>query len=73
MQKVETPGLGIAVIDHALHDGITTSDVCERLKQLNIPFVVYSGFNHISGACADGKLVHKPATPEMLLGSVTAS
>ena len=73
MKLVETPGLTGAVIDHSLQDGLTTSDVCERLNELSIPFVVHSGFDKINGACAKGELVQKPATPGMLLSSLTAT
>jgi CheY-like chemotaxis protein len=73
MQKVETENLSAAVIDHALRDGLTTSDVCERLNELNIPFVVYSGFSEIKGECAKGELVTKPATPEMLLTALNGA
>jgi DNA-binding response OmpR family regulator len=62
--------LTAAVIDHAMHDGVTTSDVCAALKERDIPFIVYSGFTKVEGACADGELVHKPATPTMLLASL---
>ena len=62
--------LTAAVIDHAMHDGVTTSDVCTALKERDIPFIVYSGFTKLEGACADGELVHKPATPTMLLASL---
>jgi DNA-binding response OmpR family regulator len=62
--------LTAAVIDHAMHDGVTTSDVCAALKERDIPFIVYSGFTKLEGACADGELVHKPATPTMLLASL---
>ena len=41
--KAELPNLTAAVIDHALHDGLTTSDVCAKLKERNVPFIVYSG------------------------------
>src|SRR5689334_6680938 len=67
LEKAELPNLTAAVIDHALHDGLTTSDVCAKLKDRNVPFIVYSGFNKLEGACASGELVHKPATPQMLL------
>jgi DNA-binding response OmpR family regulator len=73
MKLVETHGLTAAVIDHALRDGLTTSDVCERLNELSVPFVVYSGFGEITGACAAGELVQKPASPGMLLSSLTAA
>jgi DNA-binding response OmpR family regulator len=70
MTHAETADLTAAVIDHALHDGITTSDVCAKLTERKIPFIVYSGFNHLEGACADGELVHKPASPAMLVATL---
>ena len=70
MVQAETPGLTAAVIDHALHDGITTSDVCAKLKERNIPFIVYSGFDRLEGECAAGKLVHKPSSPSMLVATL---
>jgi DNA-binding response OmpR family regulator len=66
LEKAELAGLTAAVIDHALRDGLT-SEVCAKLKSRNIPFIVYSGYNKLEGACASGELVHKPATPQMLL------
>jgi CheY-like chemotaxis protein len=53
--KSEHAELTAAVIDHALHGGLTTSDVCARLKERNIPFIVYSGFSRLEGACASGE------------------
>jgi DNA-binding response OmpR family regulator len=67
IKKAELPNLTAAVIDHALHDGLTTSHVCAKLKERNVPFIVYSGFNKLEGACASGELVHKPASPQMLV------
>ena len=67
MEKAELEGLTAAVIDHAPHDGLTTSDVCAKLKERNIPFVVYSGHDKLDGACASGELVGKPASRHMLL------
>ena len=67
MEKAELEGLTAAVIDHALHDGLTTSDVCAKLKERNVPFIVYSGYDKLDGACASGELVPKPASPHMLL------
>ena len=68
--EASTANITAAVIDHAMHDGMTTSDVCAALKERDIPFIVYSGFSKLEGACADGELVHKPATPAMLLASL---
>ena len=65
MHQAETGNLTAAVIDHALHDGSTTSEVCAKLKERDIPFIVYSGFSKLEGACADGELVHKPASPTL--------
>ena len=70
MHQAETGNLTAAVIDHALHDGSTTSEVCAKLKERDIPFIVYSGFSKLEGACADGELVHKPASPAMLLATL---
>ncbi len=66
LEKAELTGLTAAVIDHALRDGLT-SEVCAKLKARDIPFIVYSGYNKLEGACASGELVHKPASPQMLL------
>ena len=71
MEKAELPNLTAAIIDHALQDGLTTSDVCAKLKERNVPFIVYSGYNKIQGACAAGELVQKPASPEMLVATLT--
>jgi hypothetical protein len=68
--QAETGHLTAAVIDHALHDGSTTSEVCAKLKERDIPFIVYSGFSKLEGACADGELVHKPASPTLLLATL---
>ena len=70
LQKAELSNLTAAVIDHALHDGTTTSDVCAKLNERNVPFIVYSGFSKLDGACASGELVHKPASPQMLVATM---
>ena len=67
IKQAELPNLNAAVIDHVLHDGLTTSDVCAKLKERNVPFIVYSGYNKLEGECASGELVHKPASPQMLV------
>jgi DNA-binding response OmpR family regulator len=71
MEKADLPNLTAAIIDHALHDGVVTSDVCAKLKERDIPFIVYSGYNKLEGACADGELVHKPANPELLVTTLS--
>jgi DNA-binding response OmpR family regulator len=69
--KVEDPDLSAAVLDHGLSEG-DTSEVCERLKERNIPFVLYSGYSQIEGACSAGLLVDKPTHPRVLVATVEA-
>jgi DNA-binding response OmpR family regulator len=68
---VEHDGLAVAVLDHALGDDDSTR-LCQRLKERVIPFVIYSGFGHVDGVCADGPLIAKPASPEVLIAAVEA-
>ena len=69
LAKAGDPDLSAAVLDHGLNDG-DTSEVCEKLKQRNIPFVLYSGYSKIHGACSKGVMVHKPAHPSVLVTTV---
>jgi DNA-binding response OmpR family regulator len=69
LEKADDPDLAAAVLDHGLKD-TDTSQVCEKLKERGIPFVLYSGYNKIEGACSEGKLVHKPAHPHVLVATV---
>jgi DNA-binding response OmpR family regulator len=63
---VEHDGLSAAVLDHALHDG-DSSPLCQRLDQLSLPFVIYSGLGKLHGACAKGVQVAKPEDPKALV------
>jgi DNA-binding response OmpR family regulator len=67
---VEDNSISAAIVDHALGDG-DSSEICERLKERSVPFVIYSGFAHLDGACADAKHVNKPASPSVLVATVT--
>jgi DNA-binding response OmpR family regulator len=69
LSKAEDPDLSAAVLDHGLSDG-DTSEVCEKLKERDIPFVLYSGYSKIHGACSKGVLVHKPTSPAVLVMTV---
>src|SRR5437899_2733138 len=40
----EDPDLSAAILDHALGDG-DSSQLCERLKERNIPFVFHTGYS----------------------------
>ena len=67
--KSEDPALSAAVLDHGLSDG-DTSQVCARLKQRDVPFVIYSGYGNLDGACTGGAQVEKPAPPAMLVATL---
>ena len=67
---IEAPGLSAAIVDHALGDG-DSSEICQRLNERKVPFVIYSGFPHIEGACAGARRVNKPASPAVLVATVT--
>ena len=67
---VEDPSLSAAIVDHALGDG-DSSEICERLKQRNVPFVTYSGFTQLGGPCAEAEHVNKPASPAVLVATLT--
>ncbi len=59
MTLVEHDGLSGAILDHSLGDG----DSCllyARLKDRGIPFLIYSGFEQVEGAC-DAPRISKPA------------
>jgi DNA-binding response OmpR family regulator len=43
--------LSAAILDHVLQDG-DSSELCDRLKERNIPFMLYSGFSKFAGAAA---------------------
>jgi DNA-binding response OmpR family regulator len=67
--KVECPTLSAAVLDHALNDG-DASQICDRLEQRNIPFVIYSGYDYVHGPCSEGEHVRKPVAPNVLVDAV---
>jgi DNA-binding response OmpR family regulator len=76
---VEHDGLSGAILDHALGDG-NSSLLCQRLKERGIPFLIYSGYDRVGGACLDAPHISKPAAKgalvaamEGLIGHSTAS
>jgi DNA-binding response OmpR family regulator len=72
LRCAEEPDLSAAVLDHGLRD-TDTSAVCTKLKERNIPFVVYSGYTRIEGDCSDGELVQKPASPHVLVATLAGT
>jgi DNA-binding response OmpR family regulator len=64
---VEDPALSAAILDHALNDDDSTQ-VCSRLKERNIPFVTYSGYDRLG--CRGGIHLKKPASMSVLVATV---
>ena len=66
---VENEVPSAVILDHVLSDG-ERSQLCERLKQRNIPYVVHSGYSILDGAYGDAVRVPKPANPDVLVTTV---
>jgi len=66
---VEHDGLSGAILDHALGDG-DSSQLCARLKERGIPFMIYSGFTTVGGACAGALHIAKPAAEGALVSAM---
>lgn len=69
MVVAENVDLAAAVVNHVLQDG-ESSPVCERLKERDVPFVLFTGLTNVRGACRTGVQVHKPTTASILLTAV---
>jgi DNA-binding NtrC family response regulator len=66
---VESDRPAAAVLDHALRDG-NSSQLCARLKERGIPFVLYSGHSAVEDACHHAPFVAKPSRLELLVSTV---
>jgi DNA-binding response OmpR family regulator len=64
---IEDRALSVAILDHALSDGDSLK-VYARLKERNIPFVTYSGYDDLG--CVGGVHVKKPASMSVLVATV---
>ena len=71
LNTVDHPKLCAAILDHSFREG-DSSEVCARLKKRDIPFVIYSGHGHVSGACQAGVLVRKPADISEVVAAIKA-
>ena len=69
LNLIEADGLSAAILDHGLQDGDSTK-LCERLADRGIPFVIYSGYGRLDGACSKGVKVDKPVHPAFLVTTV---
>jgi DNA-binding response OmpR family regulator len=63
---VEHDGLSGAILDHSLGDG-NSSQLCARLTERGIPFLIYSGYPRVDGACAGALHIGKPSAPGELV------
>lgn len=66
---VENVELSAAIIDYFMPDGQST-ELCKKLAEQGIPFVIYSGFARPEDVCDIGPYIAKPATPAMLTATV---
>ena len=66
---VEHDGLSAAILDHALGDG-NSSLLCARLRERGVPFIIYSGYEKVEGACQGAPHITKPASQEVLRAAV---
>lgn len=65
---VEDAALSVAILDHGLADG-DSHKVCERMKERNIPFIIYSGYD-LDEDDRGGVNVKKPASMSTLVAAV---
>ena len=69
-RSIEQNGPSAAVIDFGLPDG-NADAMCERLEARDIPYVLHSGYSHITHqACRRGVVIPKPTNPETLLDTI---
>jgi DNA-binding response OmpR family regulator len=66
---VEQQDLSAAVLDFGLGDG-DAEQLCHRLTERHVPFVLHSGYSHTSAACRKGVSVPKPASSDALIRAV---
>lgn len=66
---VEHDGLSGAILDHALGDG-DSCRLCARLKERGIPFIIYSGYATVGGACQGALHISKPAAEGALVAAM---
>jgi CheY-like chemotaxis protein len=67
--KIDQSDLSAAVVDHRLQ-GDDSSQICDRLDRRGIPFVLYSGLDHVEGPCGEGEHIRKPSRPDELVGAI---
>ena len=66
---VEDKVLSAVILDHELSGG-ESSQLCKRLKQRNIPYVLQSEHSNLDGASSNAVHVPKTANPDVLVTAV---
>lgn len=66
LRLADHPDLSAAVLDFSLGDGDAEA-LCAKLKDRGLPFVIYSGYSRVHGACSAGTVIPKPANPGVLV------
>jgi DNA-binding response OmpR family regulator len=66
---LEDDRVSAAIVDRKLRDG-DSAQLCERLQNRGIPFVIYTGFGQTDEAWQRVPHVAKPANPEVLVTTV---
>jgi DNA-binding NtrC family response regulator len=66
---IEEDGLSAVVLDHAIGDH-DSSALCARLNERSIPFVNYTGFGVLTGACQYAPHIPKPTPPSVIVQTV---
>ena len=69
LSAIENEVPSAVILDHVLSDG-ERSQLCKRLNQRNIPYLVHSGYSNLDGAYGDAVQVPKPANPDVLVTTV---
>jgi DNA-binding response OmpR family regulator len=66
---VEHDGIAAAILDHSLGDG-DCSALCARLTDRGVPYMIYSGMEHLEGPCKGAPYLSKPASHADLVAAV---
>ena len=66
LQKVEQLDLAAAVLDF----GSDGHELCLRLQERGIPFILHSGYGRAGEGCNGGIVIPKPADPQALVEGI---
>jgi DNA-binding response OmpR family regulator len=66
---VEGDDLSAAILDYHIGNG-NSALLGQRLKERSVPFLMYSGYIELSGACRDALRLPKPTTEAVLIASL---